>query len=115
MDKASLTDRLRQQVEFLRVWSTPGVKGSTAELMEEAIAEIERLCAINRNAAEGWAETNRDVRETAARVIPKEWLDGDTDHVPPIGDIVERLVQENGELLEMLHSRWGKDAERENS
>ena len=38
------------------------------------------------------AETDSDIRESAKRVLPAERVDGDRECVPPLAEVVERVV-----------------------
>lgn len=53
--------------------------------------ENDKLKAQLATEVKDWAETDTHVRNVA-RPILGSWVDGDSDSVPSVGDIVERLV-----------------------
>ena len=57
-------------------------------------AEVDRLRETHKLSIKDWCEEDTDLRETLARVIPQEVIDGDKFAVPPVGDLVEDLVRE---------------------
>lgn len=69
--------------------------------MSRLKADRDLLDRLLRQNAEDWADTDTNIRESARRVLG-EYVDGDSTCVPPVEEIVERLVNKVEELRRLL-------------
>jgi uncharacterized small protein (DUF1192 family) len=70
--------------------------------LQERIAELEQQ---RDQGARDWAETDTQVRESAAKVLPHEQVYGSADGVPGVADLVDLLVAEVERCRAELHRR----------
>lgn len=67
------------------------------EIREKA-KEIDRLNRMLKCAASDWADTDTDIRKQVSKVLDPSYVYGDSDFIPPVGDLVEELIKENKKL-----------------
>lgn len=88
---------LEEQVQFL----TAAIEGrdtrgdiiaTDKDKLRAAVRRIVDLEKQVRHLCADAAETDSDIRESAKRVLPAERVDGDRECVPPLAEVVERVV-----------------------
>lgn len=85
-------------VERLRQFGDGSVRGN---MMCDAADEIERLRErinnLNRELhqqVKDWCDDDEAIKQQALRVLPKEVVEGDSVHVPRMGELAEMMADE---------------------
>jgi hypothetical protein len=76
------------------------------ERLEKQVAslksQLEHKDKLLKQELSDWAETDTSIRESARKVLGDYAVDGDTAAVPPVEDIVEKLVAQLEQAQELL-------------
>lgn len=67
--------------------------------------EIDKLCEEIKLQNKDWCDDDEAIKQQALRVLPKEAVEGDSVHVPRMGELAEMMADEI-ERLRVWNNRW---------
>ena len=83
-----------EAIWFAGVLQRSGRKDSEAEAAPILAAEVERLRAELAQLRKDWCDDDEAIKQQALRVLPKFEVEGDSVHVPRMGELAKMMADE---------------------
>lgn len=92
-DRAEFGNAIVARLRAFRIATDPAFPIHPT-ICDEAADEIERLQADNERFCRDWCDDDEDIKQRALRVLDAEIIEGDTWHVPRMGELAKMLADE---------------------